>query len=398
VGRAQLNIRIENNVSQPTRKIELADPITYMKMHNEAFITRDPKAPLLYSDDKIENTERGLYPLLYPVTDWQSELMKDYSTSQRINLNIRGGGNIARYYVAAAYTKDGGILKVDPRNNFNNNINLNIYTLRSNVNIDLSKTTELKVSLDGTFEDYSGPLNSGSSMYGLIMKSNPVLFPSFYPIDEDHKYVTHTLFGNAEDGQYLNPYAQMVRGYREYNKSIMGAQIELKQNLNFMIDGLSVRALLNTKREALSQISRSYSPYYYKLTDHNYLTGDYKVEIINPDASGESLESYVQTPLVINTTYFESSAVYSKNIDDEHDISAQLVFTMRNRTIPATDAAVNTVLGLQAELPMPTRASILWKPTSVTTVPNVSPKSIVGAFSHRSVRGGCYPTRSSLLR
>ena len=345
VGRAQLNIRIENNVSQPTQKIELADPITYMKMHNEAFITRDPKAPLLYSDDKIENTERGLYPLLYPVTDWQSELMKDYSASQRINLNIRGGGNIARYYVAAAYTKDGGILKVDPRNNFNNNINLNIYTLRSNVNIDLSKTTELKVSLDGTFEDYSGPLNSGSSMYGLIMKSNPVLFPAYYPIDEDHKYVTHTLFGNAEDGQYLNPYAQMVRGYREYNKSIMGAQLELKQNLSFMIDGLSVRALFNTKREALSQISRSYSPYYYKLIDHNYLTGDYKVEIINPDASGESLESYVQTPSVINTTYFESSAMYNKKIDDEHDVSAQLVFTMRNRTIPATDAAVNTVLG-----------------------------------------------------
>ncbi|WP_044060368.1 SusC/RagA family TonB-linked outer membrane protein [Proteiniphilum acetatigenes] len=345
VGRAQLNVRIENNISQPTKKIQLADPITYMRMHNEAFITRDPRAPLLYSDDKIENTERGLHPLLYPVTDWQSELMRDYSTSQRVNLNIRGGGNIARYYVAAAYTKDGGILKVDPRNNFNNNINLDIYTLRSNVNIDLSKTTELKVSLDGTFEDYSGPLNSGSSMYGLIMKSNPVLFPAYYPIDDDHKYVTHTLFGNAEDGQYLNPYAQMVRGYREYNKSIMGAQIELKQDMGFLLDGLSVRALFNTKREALSAISRAYSPYYYKLGEHNYLTGDYKVEIINPDASGESLQSYVEMPAVVNTTYFESSAVYGKNIDESHDINAQLVFTMRNRTVPATNSDVFTVLG-----------------------------------------------------
>ncbi len=345
VGRAQLNVRIENNISQPTQKIKLADPITYMKMHNEAFITRDPKAPLLYSDDKIENTERGLYPLLYPVTDWQSELMKDYSLSQRVNLNIRGGGNIARYYVAAAYTKDGGILNVDSRNNFNNNINLDIYTLRSNVNIDLSKTTELKVSLDGTFEDYSGPLNSGSSMYGLIMKSNPVLFPAYYPIDEDHKYVSHTLFGNAEDGQYLNPYAQMVRGYREYNKSIMGAQMELNQDMSFLIDGLKIRALFNTKREALSAISRSYSPYYYKLTDHNYLTGDYRVDIINPDASGESLQSNVEIPTVVNTTYFESSAMYSKNFDDTHDLNTQLVFTMRNRTVPASNNDIFTVLG-----------------------------------------------------
>lgn len=344
-GKAQLNVRIESSVSQPTRKIELADPVTYMRMHNEAFITRDPKAPLLYSDEKIENTERGLFPLLYPATDWRKELLRDQAVSQRINLNIRGGGNVARYYVAASYTKDDGILKVDPRNNFNNNINLNIYTLRSNVNVDLTKSTELKVSLDGTFEDYVGPLNSGSSMYGLIMKSNPVLFPAFYPIDEDHKYITHTMFGNAETGQYLNPYAEMVRGYREYNKSIMGAQMELKQKLDFLLKGFSIRALFNTKREALSQISRSYSPYYYKLAEHDYISGDYAVEIINPDASGENLSSFVSIPNVINTTYFESSAMYSKNIDKLHDVSGQLVFTMRNRTIPATNNDVFTVLG-----------------------------------------------------
>lgn len=344
-GKPQLNVRIENAFSQPTRKIDLADPITYMRMHNEAVITRDPKAPLKYSDEKIDNTERGLYPLLYPATDWRNELLKDYSANQRMNINIRGGGNIARYYVAASYTKDNGILKVDSRNNFNNNINLDIYTLRSNVNVDVTKTTELKVSLDGTFEDYTGPLNSGSNMYGLIMKSNPVLFPAYYPIDEEHKFVKHTMFGNAESGQYLNPYAMMVRGYREYNKAIMGAQMELKQNMDFFLKGLSVRALFNTKRESRSEISRAYSPYYYSLLDHNYITGEYSVGIINPDANGESLDSYISLPTVVNTTYFESSAIYSQSFNDSHDLSAQLVFTMRNRTVPATDNNVLTVLG-----------------------------------------------------
>jgi TonB-linked SusC/RagA family outer membrane protein len=344
-GKARFSIRIENNISQPTKNLDLADPITYMKMHNEAFVTRDPRSPLMYSDEKIDLTERGILPHLYPVTDWRSELLQNYSSNQRINMNISGGGNIARYYVAASYTKDNGILKVDPRNNFNNNINLDIYTLRSNVNMDITKTTELKVSLDGTFEDYIGPLSSGSAMYGLIMKSNPVLFPAFYPADEDHKYVSHTMFGNAESGQYLNPYAQMVRGYREYSKSIMGAQMELKQNMNFLLQGLNFRALFNTKREAFNQISRSYSPYFYSLGETNYVTGEYKINIINPDANGESLESFVSMPSVINTTYFESSALYNRNIDNVHDLNAQLVFTMRHRTIPATDNAVNTVLG-----------------------------------------------------
>lgn len=344
-GRPELNIRIENNISQPTRNIELADPITFMKLHNEAIITRDESAPLLYSDEKIENTERGLSPILYPSTDWRKELIRDYSTSQRLNMNIRGGGEVARYYVAAAYSKDNGILKVDSRNNFNNNIDLDIYTLRSNVNVNVTNTTELKVSLDGTFEDYVGPLNSGSSMYGLIMKSNPALFPAYYPRDKDHEFVNHTMFGNAETGQYLNPYAMLVRGYRDYNKAIMGAQLELKQDMDFFLDGLSIRGLFNTKRESFSEIARSYSPYYYQLVSSDYLTGDYEVDIINPDADGESLSSSVTLPTVINTSYFESSAVYHPDFDTDHDISAQLIFTMRNRTIPATDSDVNTVLG-----------------------------------------------------
>jgi TonB-linked SusC/RagA family outer membrane protein len=345
VGKAQLNIRVENTISQPTKMIDLADPVTYMKMHNEAIITRQIGDPLLYSDEKIENTERGLYPLMYPAIDWRSELLKKSTMNQRVIANIRGGGDIARYYVAASYSKDNGILKVDPKNNFNNNINLNIYSLRSNVNVNLTKTTEMKVSLDGTFEDYTGPLNSGSSMYGLIMKSNPTLFPAYYPVDEDHRYVTHTLFGNADDGQYLNPYAQLVRGYRQSNKSVMGAQMELMQDLDFLIKGLKFRALFNTKRQAYNEIYRMYDPYYYKLMDHDYITGEYRVDIINPDANGESLQSAITIPAVENTTYFESSVNYNQTFNEKHDIGAQLVFTMRNKTVPATSNDAFTVLG-----------------------------------------------------
>src|SRR5690606_35381823 len=35
-GRARVSVRLENSISQPTHHIELADPTTYMKLHNEA--------------------------------------------------------------------------------------------------------------------------------------------------------------------------------------------------------------------------------------------------------------------------------------------------------------------------------------------------------------------------
>ena len=106
-------------------------------------------------------------------------LMKKVTTNQRLNMNISGGGNVARYYIAGTLNMDNGNLKVDKRNNFNSNINLKTYQVRSNININLSKSTEGIVRMSGTFDDYRGPLKSGQETYEMIMKSNPVLFPAY---------------------------------------------------------------------------------------------------------------------------------------------------------------------------------------------------------------------------
>src|SRR3546814_1553530 len=76
-------------MSQATREIELADPITYMRLHNEAVLTRDPLGELPYTDEKIDNTIEGTNPYAYPQTDWRDMLLKDYTMNQRLNMNVR---------------------------------------------------------------------------------------------------------------------------------------------------------------------------------------------------------------------------------------------------------------------------------------------------------------------
>jgi TonB-dependent SusC/RagA subfamily outer membrane receptor len=61
-GKTKLSFRIENSIASPTRNIALADPVTYMKMANEATLTRNPLGALLYSDRKIDNTMIQLWP------------------------------------------------------------------------------------------------------------------------------------------------------------------------------------------------------------------------------------------------------------------------------------------------------------------------------------------------
>lgn len=328
-GKAKLSVRYEQSISGPADEVELADPITYMKLHNEAVRTRDPLGVLPYSNEKIANTAKGLNPYVYPANDWRDIMFKDFTTNQRLNLNISGGGSVARYYVAASYSSDNGILKEDTRNNFKNNIDLKKYLLRSNININLTKSTEMIVRLHGTFDDYTGPLDGGSGLYWQVMRTNPVLFPAFYLPDEANKTTKHILFGNYDRGNYINPYANMIRGYKDYSNTVVLAQLELKQNLDFITKGLSARALFNTSRTSYFDVSRYYTPFYYNIADYDKFTDTYKLLPLNAESGKEYLSYSEGGKEVSSTTYFEAAAQYNNTFAKKHNLSGLLVFTLR---------------------------------------------------------------------
>ena len=110
---------------------------------------------------------------------------------------MSGGGSAVRYYLATSYGVDNGLLKVDKRNNFNNNIKLKRLTLRSNINIDLTNTTEAIVRFNGTFDDYIGPIDGGAEIYKKALRTSPVLYPKFFEPDAANISTGHILFGNS---------------------------------------------------------------------------------------------------------------------------------------------------------------------------------------------------------
>lgn len=329
-GPASISFRYETSYSTPTRQVELADPVTYMKLNNEAVSTRDPLAIMPYSRQKIDMTERGLNPLIYPANDWYSLLFRDYAINRRANFNVSGGGKIAKYYIAGTYNQDSGILNVARESNFNNNIDLRKYILRSNVNINVTPTTEAVVRLHGTFDDYTGPIDGGSTLYQKVMRSDPALFPSFYPKTEKTAHVQHIMFGNYEGGNYINPYADMVKGYRDYTKSMVLAQFEMKQSLDFITQGLNLRGLFSTKRESYFNVTRSYNPFYYSVVNYDRVDGSYDLFKMNPDTGTEYLGYSEGAKDISATTYSELAMNYDRTFDKKHGVSGLLVAVMRN--------------------------------------------------------------------
>jgi len=327
-GPAKISVRLENSFSMPTKDIEFADPVTYMKLQNEAILTRNPGGQLLYSQEKIENTAAGMDPIMYPANDWKKKLFKNYTPNQRANMSVSGGGVVARYYVAASINRDNGILNVDKRNNFNNNIAINNYNLRANVNVNIFKTTEMIVRLNTDFEDYSGPISGGAEMYNLMVHSNPVLFPAYFPVDEEHQYVKHIMFGNYKNS-YTNPYAEMIRGYKDKSRSQMLAQVELKQDLSALTKGLSLRGMMSITRLSQFSVTRAYQPFYYEIASYNRQTRDYTLTQTN---TGTEYLGYSEIPSdrVMNSTFYcEGMANYDRDFGEKHSVSGLLVFIAR---------------------------------------------------------------------
>ena len=266
-GKIKVSARVETSISAPTKINSFLDGVDYMELYNQALRTRQPNALLYYSKDKIEGTRRGLDSEIYPNVDWYSELFNNYVQNYKANVNMTGGGDIAQYYLSVAYTNEKGLLKVDNMNNFNNNIDIQRYNIRANIDFNLTKTTKAAVKFYTLLDKYNGPIGDTEDIFNMVMRANPVNFPKFYNKTAETQYLKHTLFGNKGNGSYPNPYAEMVKGYKDRFTSTTQAQFQLEQDLNFITKGLNIRAMASINSYSINQNSRSFDPFYYGMKE-----------------------------------------------------------------------------------------------------------------------------------
>lgn len=184
--------------------------------------------------------------------------------------------------------------------------------------------------MNGAFDDYRGPIDGGDALYNKAMKTSPVLFPKTFPNVGEYANNTHLMFGNYGDGTYINPYADMVKGYKDYNRTSIVAQGELKQNLDFITKGLSIRGLISTTRYVYSDVSRYYNPYYYAMGTYDQSKDTYSLTLLNPNGGTEYLNYNEGAKDVSTTNYMEIAMNYNRDFD-EHGISGMLVFTRRTQ-------------------------------------------------------------------
>jgi hypothetical protein len=286
-------------------------------------------------------------------------LFKKNATTMRNNMSVSGGSGMAKYYITGTYNVDNGVLNTDIRNNNDNNVKFRNYQLRSNVNINLTKTTEVIVRLWGNFNEYNGPITSdgsfASDLYNVAIHTSPVLFPAYYQPDAANANAQHILFGNVGgvDGTssnsilYNNPYAALLRGHKNSSESRMQAQLELNQNLGFVTDGLKFRSIFSTNRHSYFDSQLAYNPFYYNIGSYDKQNNSYTLSWLNPQPTGNNVaQEYLSysrsTPNADTFFYLQTALDYNKQLGS-HNINATLIGTAQqtvnsNAIDPKTNA------------------------------------------------------------
>ena len=225
-GKINIDAKVETSYNTRTITPEFVDGYTYASMMNESRITRNQEP--IYQQDELNILRMGLDPDLYPNVDWKDLLLKDGAMTY---LNMNGGGSTARYFVSLSYLKEDGMYKTDEtlRKDYNTNANANTWNYRLNTDIDITKTTLLKVGVSGSLKKYNEPGLSGD-VWKSLMYQNPISVPVMYSNGYVPAYGT---------GERTNPWVLATQtGYKEHWENTIQTNITLEQKLDFITQGL----------------------------------------------------------------------------------------------------------------------------------------------------------------
>ena len=182
----------------------------------------------------------------YPNTDWQDEMFKSTAFSYNANLNISGGTQYVKYFVAFDYQNEGDITKIWDNNlGFEGGYSYNRLNVRSNLDFQITKTTTFKVNLAGSNAQQKSPRtgwNSGEWAEQQNWASAYTMAPNLFPVKySDGSWGYYPLVSNIAN----SPMMVSTGGYALNAITNIFTDFSLEQKLDFITKGLIARGTIS---------------------------------------------------------------------------------------------------------------------------------------------------------
>ena len=314
----KVSAKVEYGFTNPVKIPDMANAEQWIDFYND--ITLDSENRVAIQPYQKAQYLNGSDPDLYPNVDWVHTMFKDQASTTRVNVSVSGGTPSVRYYVGGSFYTEGSILNVQDADTYDANMRYTKYNFRANVDINITKSTELSLSLANLYSTKNRPGASLNDLYWKTMRMTPIGTPLEFSDG------TLAIPQHADNPWWLMNYTGYSQDFSNTSQSL----ISLTQDFSDIITpGLKANVKFAWDAATGTTLDRKKSPAGF------YATGrDEDGELIliqkNPGSSdymtlGKSIWSNRSTAL-------EASVTYDRTFNRVHFVSAMFNFNMRSYT------------------------------------------------------------------
>ena len=265
VGKASVTASVSAAMQTIAQFIDFTDSYTYGQMYNYTQIT-DAKSMLewpgtvkiddytpyagivKFNQDVMEHFRLGDMPTTFPNTDWIDYIMNDQAWQEQANVNVSGGTEKVRYFVSAGFLNQNSLFKTFS-NNKNETFDYQRLNYRANLDIDVSKYSQISITLGGRMQDRNTMGGGEGFLFRYLQGATPY---AGIGVDEQGRHIiSDPNIVGAYDRDALSNYYGL--GYENQSTNALNFDIQYKLDMSFLTKGLDFKAKASYNSEYTAQ-------------------------------------------------------------------------------------------------------------------------------------------------
>ncbi len=342
----QISLRVENSLNQPTIIPHYLDAYETALLYSQAEANDNvPVISRRFRPTELDTFKNNLDPYGHPNVNWRDVLFKKFSKQYRANFDISGGSEKVKYFISLGYLNQDGILKDYSKNSdVRNNFYHNRYNYRSNLDMKITSTTDLRLDLFGNIGETNTPSVGSPFGYNDVFydySSFLTLSPFAYPIYNPNGTLGYSAAQRANSNYNTNNIIGRLTNYgfnRSYENNITLNAIA-NQRLDFITKGLSVKGTVSYASNygySRSQTRSSFPSFIYTPSTNTYEPRDANVFRITRYFAGYGAGS------TIRRTNFQAMINYDRTFN-RHRVYGLILMNQSSTQQFSSNSAYNFV-------------------------------------------------------
>lgn len=324
-GRMKINVNARTMWSRLPRLPQYLRSYDYARLANEARVVRG-ESPV-YDPEAFEVIRYHLDPDLFPDVSWQDEILKKWTRGAHFNLNMSGGGDMASYYIGLNYKTNDAAYKESGLHRYHTNVLREQYSFRTNVDLNITPSTEVEVRLATTIVDMNRP---GGGSTDSIWYAQATLTPLTVPV----RYSTGHLPAYG-DGSKVSPAVLLNEtGFWNEFRNTMEFKLGLRQKL---LAGWSVATIFAYDMVNIHLSKREKMPELFCATGRD-TRGNLILESVVPAREMKYSEDYSSE----RRLYLEAKTEYERNWE-EHRVGGLALFNLSQYTSTEAQDEISSI-------------------------------------------------------